>query len=499
MTRLAQAQLQKPPQAPNPSAPASGTAGTPDAAPAAPAGEAAPAPAKIEIPEFDLEQVLTGLSDTVLEYLDPLVTPWAFLQLMVIALCYGVAHLVAKLITPPLEKRLRGIESQPQLLRVLVVPLRRAKWILFALSLWLAAYFLREVTWPSRGYYVGLAAALAVAGVIIAIISRFIRNRSLATLFAYSAWTVAGLYIAGFLSVALTALDAAAFSVGDFRLSLLAVLKAVLFLTVLIWLAFLTGNFLERRIRQNEDLAPALQVLLSKFIKFALLTIALLGTVSAVGIDLTALTVFSGALGLGIGFGLQKIASNLISGIIILSDRSIKPGDVISLGETFGWINSLNSRYVSVLTRDGVEYLIPNESFVSEQVVNWSFSTRNIRLEVKFGVSYDCDPHEVRAIAVEAASRIDRVLGKPLPVCHIVGFGDSSLDLVLRFWIRDPKNGLTNIRGNVFLALWDAFKKHGIAIPYPHRQLIFPEGQALTPPETAVKNKRRKAPARSKR
>ncbi len=492
LIQLAQAQQQKSPPAPAPPAPAGGGEGAIDAAPAP------PEPAKIEIPEFDLDEILTGLSGTALEYLTPLATPWAFLQIAVIALCYGAAHLIAKFITPPLEEKLRGIESQPQILRVLVVPLRRMKWILFALSLWLAAYLLREVTWPSRGYYVGLAAALSSAGVIIAIVSRFIRNRSLATLFAYCAWTAAGLYISGFLGAALTALDAAAFSIGDFRLSLLAVLKAVLFLTVLIWLALLAGNFLERRIRRNEDLAPALQVLLSKFIKFALLTVALLGTVSAVGIDLTALTVFSGALGLGIGFGLQKIASNLISGIIILSDRSIKPGDVISLGETFGWINSLNSRYVSVLTRDGVEYLIPNESFVSERVVNWSFSTRNIRLEIKFGVSYDADPHEVRKIAVETAQRIERVLEKPLPVCHITGFGESSVDLVLRFWIRDPKNGLTNIRGNVFLALWDAFKKHGVAIPYPHRQLIFPEGQGPARP-AAAKNRRRKAPVRSQR
>ena len=503
MIRVAQAPLQKQLQAPKPTAPEGTGANVPDAAPATPAAPAAPggeaAPGKIEIPEFDLEQILTGVGTTISDYLTPLATPWTLLQLVVIALCYGFAQLVAKLITPPLEEQLRGIESQPQLLRVLVVPLRRAKWILFALCLWLASYFLSEVTWPSRGYYVGLASTLAVASVTIAIISKFIRNRSLALLFAYSAWTFAALYIAGFLNVALTALDVAAFTIGDFRLSLLAVLKAVLFFTVLIWLALLAGNFLERRIRKNEDFAPALQVLLSKFVKFALLTLALLGTVAAVGIDLTALTVFSGALGLGIGFGLQKIASNLISGIIILSDRSIKPGDVISLGETFGWINSLNSRYVSVITRDGVEYLIPNESFVSERVVNWSYSTRNIRLEIKFGVSYDCDPHQVRKIAVGAVSQIERVLEKPLPVCHIVGFGDSSVDLVLRFWIRDPKNGLTNIRGAVFLAIWDAFKKHDIAIPYPHRQLIFPDGAPLAAPAAAAKSRRGKARVRPKR
>ena len=462
MTTLAQTQLQDQLKPSVPSAPAGST------------GDAAPESAQLTVPEFDLEQILTDISATVLDYAAPLATRWAILQILVIVFCYGLAHLISTLLTPPLEERLRGIESQPQLLRVLVVPLRRMKWIIFALCLWLAAYLLREVTWPSRGYYVGIALTLAIAGIVIAVISKFIRNRTLATLFAYSAWTVAALYISGFLNVTLTALDVAAITIGTFRLSLLAVLKAVLFLTVLIWLALIAGNFLERRIRKNEDLAPALQVLLAKFIKFTLLTVAVLGTVSAVGIDLTALTVFSGALGLGIGFGLQKSASNLISGIIILSDRSIKPGDVISLGETFGWINSLNARYVSVITRDSVEYLIPNERFVSEQVVNWSYSNRNVRLEIRFGVSYDCDPHHVRKISVKAVAGIERVLEKPVPVCHIAGFGDSSIDLVMRFWIRDPKNGLTNVRSAVFLALWDAFKHHAIEIPYPHRQLIFP-------------------------
>ena len=181
----------------------------------------------------------------------------------------------------------------------------------------------------------------------------------------------------------------------------------------------------------------------------------------------------SGAVGVGIGFGLQKVVSNLVSGIIILMDRSIKPGDVISLGETFGWINALGARYVSVVTRDGKEYLIPNEDLITSQVVNWSHSNRFVRLDIHFGTSYDDDPHEVRRIAIEATKAVSRVLDGPgrTPVCHIVGFGDSSVDYILRFWIDDPTGGLTNIRGNVFLALWDAFKKNGISIPFPQREV----------------------------
>jgi small-conductance mechanosensitive channel len=203
-----------------------------------------------------------------------------------------------------------------------------------------------------------------------------------------------------------------------------------------------------------------------------LVVIAALSGLSLVGIDLTVFTVLSGAIGVGIGFGLQKVVSNFISGIIILADRSIKPGDTISLGETFGWIRELRARFVSVVTRDGREYLIPNEDFITQQVINWSFSDDLVRLDVRFGVSYNSDPHVVANLAVGATTSVTRIVQSQNPVCWLTGFGDSSLDFVLRFWIRDPQNGLTNIRGQVLLALWDAFKENGISIPYPHREVI---------------------------
>ena len=166
------------------------------------------------------------------------------------------------------------------------------------------------------------------------------------------------------------------------------------------------------------------------------------------------------------------MVSNLVSGIIILLDKSIKPGDVISLGSTFGWIDALGARYVSVVTRDGKEFLIPNEDLITGQVVNWSHSSPFVRLDVLFGTSYGDNPHDVRKIAIDAALSVDRVLERPrAPVCHIVNFGDSSIDYKLRFWIDDPTGGLTNIRGNVYLALWDAFQEHGISIPFPQREV----------------------------
>ena len=227
-------------------------------------------------------------------------------------------------------------------------------------------------------------------------------------------------------------------------------------------------------------------MLLGKITRIALITVAGLIAVSELGIDLSALTVLSGAIGVGIGFGLQKVVSNFISGIIILLDQSIKPGDTISLGDTFGWIRELRARFVSVVTRDGREFLIPNEDFVTTQVVNWSFSDKYVRLDVPFGVSYDSDPHEVSRVAIEAASSVERVDStRKMPVCWMTAFGESSIDFKLRFWIVDPQEGLTNIRGKVMLALWDAFKENGIAIPFPHREVIMKTPVTIGPENPA--------------
>jgi small-conductance mechanosensitive channel len=212
-------------------------------------------------------------------------------------------------------------------------------------------------------------------------------------------------------------------------------------------------------------------VLLGKLARVALITFAVLIVLGSVGIDFSALAIFSGAVGVGIGFGLQKIVSNLVSGIILLADKSIKPGDVITVGDSFGWVDTMGARYTSVVGRDGREYLIPNEDFVTQRVTNWSFSHDRVRIEVKFGVSYASDPHVVRRLAVEAAAAAPRVLHEPPPSCHLRDFADSSIDFVLRLWIRDPREGLGSVRNGVLLALWDAFKREGIEFPFPQRDV----------------------------
>jgi len=327
------------------------------------------------------------------------------------------------------------------------------------------------LTWPSRSYLIGVAASLASAWVVIALIAGLIRNQFLYRLVSVSAWTIAALSILSLLHPAMNALDSFGVVIGGLRITPLLVIKATVLLLLALWAANAASDFLEKRVRRSADLTPSIQVLISKVIRLMLITFAIVAVLSTVGIDFSALAFFSGAVGVGLGFGLQKIVSNLVSGIILLADKSIKPGDVITVGDSFGWVGSMGARYTSVVTRDGREFLIPNEDFVTQRVVNWSYTNDEVRIDVQFGVSYAADPHKVIALALEAVKDIPRILPSPKPVCHLKGFGDSSVDFILRFWIRDPIDGLTNIRGLVLLALWDTFKREGIEIPFPQRDL----------------------------
>ena len=211
-------------------------------------------------------------------------------------------------------------------------------------------------------------------------------------------------------------MDAMAVPVGNFRLSVLLVLKGAVTLAAFVWIANATvasgrtaGAACSRRS------TPAMQVLAAKLVRMTLLTLAVVLALGSIGIDLTAFAVFSGAVGVGVGFGLQKVVSNLVSGVILLLDRSIKPGDVIEIDGTYGSVSALNARYASVLTRDGKEYLIPNEDLITQRVTNWSFSNDLIRLHVKVGISYRSDPHEAIRLALEAARDVPRVLADLRP------------------------------------------------------------------------------------
>ncbi len=356
-----------------------------------------------------------------------------------------------------------------------------------------------------RTYLLGVAISLTTAWVVINIAAGVIQNRFVNRVVTVSAWTIAALSILRLLDPVTASLDSPAVSlmVGGLRLSPLLLLKTTALLLVTLWAANALGNFLDKRVQTFTDLTPSIQVLIVKLIRIALMVLAVVIVLNSMGIDLSVLALFSGAVGVGLGFGLQKIVSNLVSGIILLADKSIKPGDVISVGDHFGRVGMMGARYTSVDTRDGREYLIPNEDFITQRVANWTYSSDLVRLSVKFNTTYDSDPREVQEAAVTAAQSIERVAKKPSPACMLSAFGASALEFELWFWITDPAAGVANVKSDVLLALWDALDKQGahLAKPGPARVIyeMAPNGTPQPPkdPESPLPADAGKGPFKS--
>ncbi len=418
---------------------------------------------------FTWEEFVKAVEGTVPQLvlsLRALIQPSGILQLLILILAFAVAHYGAQKVGPHLENWVRAQETSIRRMRFLALVLRRLRVILFVAITWAVVLVMREVTWPSRSYLLLVVGNLAAVWLVISISSRIIRNRFAARIVALGGWIFVALTLLDLTPQAIVLMEAMAVQVGSLRISALLVVKAVVTLTVLLWMAGWLSRAVERRMERESDLSPSMKVLAAKFTRIALFMFAAVLGLQTIGFDLTTITVFSGAVGLGLGFGLQKVVSNLVSGVILLLDKSIKPGDVISLGETYGSITSLGARYVSVVTRDAREYLIPNEDLITNQVINWTYSDNKVRLDVPFGVAYDSEPAQVRVLAAKAAATVSRVEEDPAPVCHLTAFGESSVDFLLRFWIDDPGKGVVNVKGEVLLALWEALHEAGVGLPY---------------------------------
>ncbi len=354
--------------------------------------------------------------------------------------------------------------------------------------LWLVIQYLSGLIaafaeWPH--HLITVTVSLLTAWIIIGLATILIRDKTWSKTVTIVTWAIAALNIVNLLDPTIAFLDSLDMTLGELRVSALTVIKGMISLAVLLWLATLSSRLVEQRIHSMPNLTPSMRVLFSKILKIVLLIIAIVAVLSIIGIDLTAFAVFSGALGVGVGLGLQKSISNLFTGMMILMDKSIKPGDVIEVGQTYGTITSLGGRYVSVMTRDGIEHIIPNESIISQTVTNWTRSNSNIRIRLPIGVDYKTDLIRAIEVAVEAAKKIDRILETPDPRCLLRGFGDSSIDLELRVWISDPHNGVANVSSEVLLEVWKAFKEAGIEMPFPQRDIhiksggIDPSGQII--------------------
>ena len=388
--------------------------------------------------------------------------------------------LLAWLLARPLKAKVSTIIASRNLEQAALGRFLRAleqtlTFVIAAVLLWLAIVVFRQL--GLKTHFLNLFESLLAAWVFIRLITSVVRQTYWARLIAVTVWTVAALHFLSILQPTLALLDSVAVTFGDTRLSILSLIKALIFLLLFMPLALSLAMFIERRISELEGLAPSVRVLLSKTITIILMVTAVLIAFSSVGIDLYAFAFIGGAVGIGVGFGLQKVVSNLVSGFVILLDRSLKPGDVVAIDDTYGQIKTMGARYVSIVTRDGSEYLVPNEDMITNRVVNWSFSTKLLRVKIGVGVAYGSDVHRVMDLMIEAARKTDRVLDDPRPVCQLKNFGDHSIDMELRIWIEDPENGVANVSSAVRLAIWEAFQAHGIEIPFPQRVVHMPAEQ----------------------
>jgi small-conductance mechanosensitive channel len=385
-------------------------------------------------------------------------------QLGVILLAFLIAQVAAKhfrrFVEGQIERRqlIGGLRTIAETVTLFPLP------IVWLLLLWLVTLVASFTAWPHP--LIQACASLISLWIMIRLISSLVRHPVLSKILAVTVFAILGLNALGLLDDAILLLDSAALTVGGLRVSLLTVIKGVLSLFVLLWAAIEFSATLERRIHRLPNLAPSVQVLLGKLLKITLIVIAILVSLSYVGIDLTAFAVFSGAVGVGIGFGLQKVVSNLISGFILLLDKSIKPGDIIEVGGNVGYISSLGARYVSIDTQTGREILIPNEEMITQRVVNWSYSNRLLMIDAPLAIVYGADIRRAMKTACEAALSVRRVLRQPPPACLLAGFGERSVNLTLSFWIDDPQNGIAGVKSEVLLAVWDRFQAQAIEMPY---------------------------------
>jgi small-conductance mechanosensitive channel len=410
-------------------------------------------------------------------------SPWFYLQLGLILAGAGIAFGAGAAVRSRVDITSLAM-GWPAPLRLFTrVLVGSAPTAAFAVLMIVARGVMLASTWPSRSYLLAICAKLAIAWLIIRLVTSVIRNEFFVRVVSLAAWLVAALSIIGQLDPAIDALDSIAIVLGGLRLTPLLLLKLGVLLAVALWLTNIASNFLEVRITQSRDLTPSIQVLLVKMMRLALMVLAVAIVMSAVGINLSALAIFSGAVGVGIGFGLQKIVANFISGVILLADKSVKPGDLVTIGDSSGRISAMNTRYISVAAGDGREFLIPNEDLITQKVVNWTYTDKNTLVKVNFSTNYDADPRLVCKLAVEAAAASPRATKPKPPNCMITEFAEAGMKFALTFWIADP-DGMDKVKSDVMLALWDAFKHEDIRVPYPVREIRI-RGGAL-PVETTV-------------
>lgn len=308
--------------------------------------------------------------------------------------------------------------------------------------------------------------------------THFIKDPGYAKAAACALWVGSTLLILGLFNPIVRLLQRMSITIGNFHLSVWMLIKALVTLLIVLWVASVLSKWAEKQIYSNKHIEPSSKVLLSKFIKMAFIVCGILFALSNIGFDLSIFSLFGGAIGVGIGFGLQKLVSNLICGIVLLIDRTVKPGDVIAIGgDKFGIVNRLGARCVSVRTLAGEEHLIPNEEMITSKIENWTFSDSNIRVDVTIRVGFDEDVDLALRLLRQAAFNVRRILIDPRPTAVIQNISEYAVELRLRVWIEDPGQGIGEVKSDIYFNVLRLFRQHQIKIPYPHHHVVFPQQQ----------------------
>ena len=345
----------------------------------------------------------------------------------------------------------------------------------------LLLFYIAQILLQGAGYdstLVRVAFSLSVAFLIITLAGAFLPE-ALRKPALYLALVVAGLNAFGLLD------DVVAWSYtigppfGDRRINPPFVIQAILTAGVFLWGASWLSKRLKTRVDTLPRVEPSLRILITNALQVGLFFAAAILTLAGLGIPLSGLAVLGGAIGVGLGFGMQQIVANFISGVILLTDRSIKPDDVIEVDDSYGVVKSLGLRYASVITRDGKEHLIPNEQLITDRVINWSYSDKKVRIKRRLRVEYETDLKLACQLVVDGAMATDRVLSDPAPKCLVMEFGDEAVEIEARFWIDDPQNGVNNVGSEVMMNVWDRFGEHGIDIPLRHEDVLITPGSTL--------------------
>jgi len=413
---------------------------------------------------LQLQGIYNSLRLSFLSFLNKyLLSYYNLLQIVFLLLLFGISYILSN----KYHDRLFNKIPDSFILKATLSDLFRL--MIYFILLWI--YILISIILHIPYYSVIIIANLLTAWIVINLLSEIIKNKSISKIFTILIWIITALHILSIYEPVVNMLKNISFSSGNINISIMMVIKGALSLSIFFWVATKLATFSERKIENLSNITPSIKVLITKLLKFIIFTAVILLTMSSIGIDLTAFAVVGGAVGVGIGFGLQKVVSNFISGIIILLDKSVKPGDIIEIENVYGQIKSIGLRYISVLTLDGKEYIIPNEDLITKKVINWSYSNNLVRANVKVGVSYNSDVEQALNLLEKSVENIERILKNPPPKIFLQEFGDSSINLEIKFWIKDPENGIQNITSKVNKNIWQLFKENDIEIPFPQQDL----------------------------